>query len=101
MKPKYDLEDYIFDVESRSLEPTADPEDVYGQLQQKEKDLILAAELGKVLLEKNEELSRQNERLAEDYSNKLEVGLKNRHLLLMAYRQFLASFSPRVLLFNN
>lgn len=73
MKPKYDLEDYIYDVESRSLEPSADPEDVYAQLQQKDKDLILAAELGKALLEKNEELSRANERLAEDYSQKLEV----------------------------
>jgi coiled-coil domain-containing protein 64 len=73
MKPKYDLEDYIYSVESRSLEPSADPDDVYAQLQQKEKDLILAAELGKALLEKNEELSRQNERLAEDYSQKLEV----------------------------
>lgn len=74
MKPKYELEDYIYDVESRSLEPSADPEDIYGQLQQKEKDLILAAELGKALLEKNEELSRHNERLAEEYSQKLEVG---------------------------
>ncbi|XP_014286241.1 bicaudal D-related protein homolog [Halyomorpha halys] len=81
MKPKYDLEDYIYDVESRSLEPSADPEDVYAQLQQKEKDLILAAELGKALLEKNEELSRQNERLAEDYSQKLEVIEQDRHLL--------------------
>ena len=47
--------------------------DVYGQLQQKERDLILAAELGKALLEKNEELSKQNEKIAEDFSGKLEV----------------------------
>lgn len=75
VKPKYDLEDYIYDVESRSLENEADPEDIYAQFQQKEKDLILAAELGKALLEKNEELSRHNERLAEEYSQKLEVSL--------------------------
>lgn len=81
MKPKYDLQDYIFDVESRSLEPSADPEDVFAQLQQKEKDLILAAELGKALLEKNEELSRANEKLAEDYSHKLEVIEQDRHQL--------------------
>lgn len=75
MKPKYSLEDYIYEMESRSMEPSVDPEDldVYAQLQQKEKDLILAAELGKALLEKNEELSRQNEKIAEDYSQKLEV----------------------------
>ena len=46
---------------------------MYGQLQQKERDLILAAELGKALLEKNEELSKQNEKIAEDFSAKLEV----------------------------
>ena len=75
MKPKYNLEDYIYEMESRSLEPSADPDDVYAQLQQKEKDLILAAELGKALLEKNEELSRQNEKIAEEYSQKLEVNI--------------------------
>ena len=51
--------------------------DVYGQLQQKERDLILAAELGKALLEKNEELSKQNEKIAEDFSAKLEVTSSN------------------------
>ena len=40
----------------------------------KERDLILAAELGKALLEKNEDLSKQNEKIAEDFSQKLEVG---------------------------
>ena len=49
--------------------------DIYGQLQQKERDLILAAELGKALLEKIEELSKQNEKIAEDFSQKLEVKL--------------------------
>ena len=47
--------------------------DMYAQLEQKERDLMLAAELGKVLLDKNEELSRQNEVIAEEYSLKLEV----------------------------
>jgi len=46
--------------------------DMYAQLEQKERDLMLAAELGKVLLDKNEELSRQNEVIAEEYSLKLE-----------------------------
>ncbi|XP_026635946.1 BICD family-like cargo adapter 2 [Microtus ochrogaster] len=39
------------------------PEDLALQLQQKEKDLLLAAELGKMLLERNEELRRQLETL--------------------------------------
>ena len=47
--------------------------DVYAQLAQKEKDLILAAELGKALLERNEALTRANERITEEYSHKLEV----------------------------
>ena len=46
---------------------------MYAQLAQKEKDLVLAAELGKALLEKNEDLSRQNEKIAEDFSHRLEV----------------------------
>ncbi|XP_054284541.1 bicaudal D-related protein homolog [Macrosteles quadrilineatus] len=97
MKPKYALEDYIYDVESRSLEPSADPEDVYAQLQQKEKDLILAAELGKALLEKNEELSRQNERLAEEYSQKLEVIEQDRHLLRRKLVSSQAEYDTRII----
>lgn len=55
----------------------AENEDIYGLLEQKERDLLLAAELGKALLEKNEELSQQNEKMAEDFSQKLEV----RHII--------------------
>lgn len=50
-------------------------DDVYILLAKKEKDLQLAAELGKVLLEKNEELSKANERVTEEYSQKLEVSV--------------------------
>merc|ERR1711970_1138045 len=46
--------------------------DIHAQLLAKERDLILAAELGKALLEKNEDLSKQNEKIAEDFSQKLE-----------------------------
>lgn len=69
-----DLEDYV--KEMTTTEPTmsagAEP-DVWSQLQQKESDLLLAAELGKALLEKNEELKKEQERLTEEYSKKLEV----------------------------
>ena len=47
--------------------------DVHALLAQKEKDLILAAELGKALLEKNEDLSQNNEKMAEDFCKQLEV----------------------------
>jgi len=95
VQPKYALEDYIYEVESRGSGSRSGGDavtsgapglglgqedlDVYVQLQQKEKDLILAAELGKALLEKNEELSRQNERIAEEFSQKLEVSLPGLH----------------------
>lgn len=68
-----DLEEYLSEVERRAQRTSNDGDDVYSQLAQREKDLVLAAELGKALLEKNEEISRANERLAEEYSHKLEV----------------------------
>ncbi|GFQ67078.1 bicaudal D-related protein-like protein [Trichonephila clavata] len=71
-----DLEDYVCQMEKQQqAQSGADPDDVYAQLARKEKDLILAAELGKALLEKNEEISRANERLTEEYSQQLEVSL--------------------------
>jgi len=62
------LEEYIMAMEQR-------PEvvDIHEQLRQKEEHLLLAAELGKALLDKNEDLSRQNERITEDYTQRLEV----------------------------
>ncbi|XP_052075613.1 bicaudal D-related protein homolog isoform X2 [Mytilus californianus] len=47
-------------------------EDVYGQLAQKERDLVLAAELGKALLERNDELERRNEQIADEFAHKIE-----------------------------
>ena len=90
-EPKKELEDLVAEAEhSHSLmayssngnslaTPSSDTAndddpDVYAQLAQKEKDLVLAAELGKALLEKNEDLSRQNEKIAEEFSQRLEVG---------------------------
>lgn len=85
-KTKPTLEDYIFDMETRPPERPIDDtddhimteQDVWQKLQKKEADLVLAAELGKALLEKNEELTKQQEKLVEEYSTKLEV----RHLLM-------------------
>lgn len=48
-------------------------DDIFRQLAQKDKDLLLAAELGKALLEKNEELNQKYELLQEDYSQAVEV----------------------------
>lgn len=73
-KTKPTLEDYIFDMESRPPDSNKSADaDLWTQLQQKEADLLLAAELGKALLEKNEELVKQQEKIIEEYSAKLEV----------------------------
>ncbi|XP_013781389.1 bicaudal D-related protein homolog [Limulus polyphemus] len=73
-----DLEEYIKEMENRTQNaPVCD--DVYAQLSQKEQDLILAAQLGKALLEKNEELSLINEKLTENYSRKLELLEQEKH----------------------
>uniref|UniRef100_A0A8C9PLK1 BICD family-like cargo adapter 2 n=1 Tax=Spermophilus dauricus TaxID=99837 RepID=A0A8C9PLK1_SPEDA len=50
-----------------------EPEDLALQLQQKEKDLLLAAELGKMLLERNEELRRQLETLSAQHAEHEEL----------------------------
>lgn len=99
---KYELEDYVYEMECRSGgggggvangsmggggggggvdgDGGGDTEeDVFARLAQKERDLILAAELGKALLERNELLVQQNERLAEDYSHKLEILEQEKH----------------------
>lgn len=62
--------------QKKQTEPDGPPtslQDLYAQLVQKERDLLLAAQLGKALLEKNEELGLQNEKMAEEYSRQLEV----------------------------
>ena len=60
-------------------------DDIYRQLAQKEKDLLLAAELGKALLEKNEELNRNHELLQEEYSQVVEVGSFPFHFNVVAF----------------
>ena len=84
-KTKPTLEDYIFDMETRPPEQLHNngnasitnnmttEADVWTQLRKKEEDLLLAAELGKALLEKNEEMKKQHERAIEEYATKLEV----------------------------
>ncbi|XP_035122580.1 BICD family-like cargo adapter 2 isoform X1 [Callithrix jacchus] len=58
-----------------------EPEDLALQLQQKEKDLLLAAELGKMLLERNEELRRQLEALSTQHSEREERLQQENHEL--------------------
>lgn len=52
--------------------PAQDPE-LLSVIRQKEKDLVLAARLGKALLEKNQDMSRQYEQMHKELTDKLEV----------------------------
>ncbi|XP_049824450.1 bicaudal D-related protein homolog isoform X2 [Aethina tumida] len=80
-----ELENYVVEMENRSpLNPNQSQninEDLWTQLQQKENDLVLAAELGKALLEKNEELKKQQDAIIDEYSKKLEAVEQDRHVL--------------------
>uniref|UniRef100_A0A8C0LNQ7 BICD family-like cargo adapter 2 n=1 Tax=Canis lupus dingo TaxID=286419 RepID=A0A8C0LNQ7_CANLU len=58
-----------------------EPEDLALQLQQKEKDVLLAAELGKMLLERNEELQRQLETLSTQHAEREERLQQENHEL--------------------
>lgn len=100
-KTKPTLEDYIFDMETRPPERSIDDsddhimteQDVWKKLEKKENDLVLAAELGKALLEKNEELTKQQEKLIEEYSTKLEVSaLANYYMVFCVIEQAKKNF---------
>lgn len=102
-KIKPTLEDYIFDMETRppdtsssssllSTSPAAagpsgsnsnkmTDQNLWDQLRKKEEDLLLAAELGKALLDKNEELKKQHERMVDEFSTKLERLEQEKHVL--------------------
>ena len=47
--------------------------DLFKRLESQENDLLLAAELGAALLDKNEEISKQGEAMVVDYLQQLEV----------------------------
>ena len=73
----YDNDDQGLNTSSGISSAIGHSQDVYAQLAQKEKDLVLAAELGKALLTKNEDLAMQNEKLQDDFSQRLEVRTAN------------------------
>lgn len=89
-----DLEDYILVMDRN--EDNSEELDIYAQLAQKEKDLILAAELGKALLERNEELSRANEKITEDYTSKLELLEQEKHALSRKLDSIEGDFDSRL-----
>ncbi|KRT79422.1 hypothetical protein AMK59_7123 [Oryctes borbonicus] len=96
------LEEYIVSMENRSaIDNSSVSEDVWAQLQQKDNDLVLAAELGKALLEKNEELKKQHEAKEEELSKKLESVEQDRHLLKRKLASVESEYELKVLEYQN
>lgn len=93
-----DLQQHLVDLDDLELldrhltivgeapDPSAADSDTAAELRQKNKDLVLAARLGKALLAKNDELSLMNERLAEEYGDKLEVRVFSCCVCFCSYR---------------
>ncbi|XP_078049167.1 uncharacterized protein LOC144476305 [Augochlora pura] len=94
----YALEDMISDIQARrnSLDHE-DLEDPVELLKKRDRDLVLAAELGNALLERNQELTKQSEALIEEYSSKLESLEQERHLLRRRLEEVKGESEARVL----
>lgn len=65
-----DDEDDLSGIEAPAA---AQNSELLSLLRQKEKDLVLAAKLGKALLERNQDLTKQYEKMHKDLNDKLEV----------------------------
>ncbi|XP_052752093.1 bicaudal D-related protein homolog [Galleria mellonella] len=99
-----DLEEYVREMSAVRQNGSMDGEqelDVWSQLQQKESDLLLAAELGKALLEKNEELKKEQERVAEEYGKKVEELEQEKHLLRRRLDTAQGEYEARLLELQN
>ncbi|XP_061105841.1 BICD family-like cargo adapter 1 isoform X1 [Conger conger] len=71
---------YSFDY-AEELSGYQDPNELLAALKQKEEEVILAAELGNALLLENRQLKEENDKLHEQYSDKLEELEQSRHEL--------------------
>ncbi|CAH6778805.1 Bicdl1 [Phodopus roborovskii] len=75
--------------------PTQDPE-LLSVIRQKEKDLVLAARLGKALLERNQDMSRQYEQMHQELTDKLEHLEQEKHELRRRFENREGEWEGRV-----
>ncbi|KAK6192537.1 hypothetical protein SNE40_003987 [Patella caerulea] len=68
----YNMEDGGREEDGEGGIPEEEEPDVYSQLEQRERDLLLAAELGKALLEKNQDLEKKAEQASDEFSHRIE-----------------------------
>ncbi|XP_065104349.1 BICD family-like cargo adapter 1 [Paramisgurnus dabryanus] len=71
------------DVQVSALETPVSGQDsnLLSLFRQKEKDLVIAAKLGKALLERNQDLTKQYEKMTKDLNDKLELLEQEKHEL--------------------
>ncbi|XP_069475832.1 BICD family-like cargo adapter 1 isoform X2 [Ambystoma mexicanum] len=81
--------------ENGALQEGPDPE-LLSVYRQKEKDLILAARLGKALLERNQDMSRQYERIQRELQDKLEHLEQEKHELRRRFENREGEWEGRV-----
>ncbi|XP_061458880.1 BICD family-like cargo adapter 1 [Rhineura floridana] len=84
--------------EPEPLGPAAAPPepDLLSLMRQKEKDLMLAARLGKALLERNQDMSRQYERMHKELTDKLEHLEQEKHELRRRFENKEGEWEGRV-----
>ncbi|XP_020034641.1 BICD family-like cargo adapter 1 isoform X3 [Castor canadensis] len=75
--------------------PIQDPE-LLSVIRQKEKDLVLAARLGKALLERNQDMSRQYEQMHKELTDKLEHLEQEKHELRRRFENREGEWEGRV-----
>ncbi|XP_015261869.1 PREDICTED: bicaudal D-related protein 2 [Gekko japonicus] len=90
---------FVGDVAARDADP--EDADLRVLLQRKEQDLMLAAELGKMLLERNEELGRRYEELAKEHTEAMERLEQEKHELRRRLESGQAEFEIRVTELEN
>ncbi|XP_033181242.1 BICD family-like cargo adapter 1 [Mastacembelus armatus] len=73
-----DGEEELSDLETPAVRHNAD---LMSLFRQKEKDLVLAAKLGKALLERNQDLTKQYEKMHKDLNEKVEHLEQEKHEL--------------------
>ncbi|XP_053444174.1 BICD family-like cargo adapter 1 isoform X4 [Nycticebus coucang] len=79
----------------RQPPPAQDPE-LLSLIRQKEKDLVLAARLGKALLERNQDMSRQYEQMHKELTDKLEHLEQEKHELRRRFENREGEWEGRV-----
>ncbi|KAG8504637.1 BICD family-like cargo adapter 1 [Galemys pyrenaicus] len=84
-------------VEGAGLQPPpAQDLELLSVIRQKEKDLVLAARLGKALLERNQDMSRQYEQMHKEMTDKLEHLEQEKHELRRRFENREGEWEGRV-----